>query len=103
MNGHDALVLAKFELFRRVEAERTEQKAPPAIAAKVKSHLLVYVVADFFAFHVVQAFEDVLDFLEMVAVVVQRVVNWIERGVDFHFDDVPEILLWIERTLAAVA
>jgi hypothetical protein len=75
-----------------------------ALGAEVEAELLVDVVADVIVVNVVQVFEDVLNFLEVVAVFfIFAAGRRIEGGVDFHLDHVTEVVFRIEIPLAQIA
>lgn len=84
--------------------QRIFEKFLSAVRAKIEPQLLIHLVAHFIAGQVVHAFENVLDLLEMVAVFFLALDGrWIEGGVNFHLDDVTEIVLRIKFPLAQVA
>jgi hypothetical protein len=75
-----------------------------ALGAEVESQLLIHVGADLIVFDVFQALENVLDFLEVIAVVFFFAGGRrIQGGIDFHFDYVSQIIFRIEIPLAQIA
>jgi hypothetical protein len=79
-------------------------ESPAALRAEVEAELLIDVVADGLVGGVVQALENVLDFLEVIAVRFIFVVGRrIEGGVDFHLDHVSKVVFRIEVPLAQIA
>jgi hypothetical protein len=93
--------LAEVEKLCGLATEGVFDKFFVAIGAEIVSQLAVDVGADLVAVVVVELFEDILDFLQVVAIVAFFVVgHWIEGGIDLHLDDVTEIFLGIEVTVA---
>jgi hypothetical protein len=75
-----------------------------AFGTEIETQFLIHLVADFVAGRIVHAFENFLDFFEVVAVFIVAVFSGgIEGGVDFDFDNVTKIVVWIEFTLAQIA
>ena len=75
-----------------------------AFRAEIETQLLVHVVADQVVVGVFQGFQNILNFLEVVAVVFVfaggiRIIG----GIDFDFDDIAEIDFRIEFSLAHIA
>jgi hypothetical protein len=89
---------------RDLPAQGVLEKLLAAFGTEVEAQLLINVGADLIVFGVFQAFEDVLDFLEVIAVLFGVVVGRrIQSGVDFHLDHVTEIIFRIELPLAQIA
>ncbi len=103
-------ILAEIEMHRCVSTEGIFHKAPAAIVAQVQPRLVVDFVADFIVgvvvgvvVEIVEAFQDFLDFLQMVSIVVRFVFQRIEGRVDFQSDDVSKLVGCINSTFAAIA
>ena len=95
-------VFAEVRLCRRTTAKRSAKELLSTVGAEVEPHLLIDVVADLIVLGVIQSFENVLDFLEMILIAIKTVFHRIERGINFHFNDVPKIIFRIKRTTTAV-
>jgi hypothetical protein len=101
----DFLVGAEFERLggNRLASQGVLNELSAAFGTKIKSQLLINVVADLIAGRILHAFQDVLDLLEMIAVVFIAIGRrWIERGENFDFDDIAKIILRIELPLAPI-
>jgi hypothetical protein len=98
-------VLAEVERLRGSHAPHGAlEELLAALRAQVEAQPLTNVVADLIIVGILQAFEDVLDFLEMIAIglfIVRR--RGIESGVNLHLHDVTEITLGIEFPPAQIA
>ena len=98
------LVRAESEGFCGFAAEGILQEFFAAFRAEIETQLLVHVVADLVVVGVIQAFENILNFLEVVAVVIVFAGGGrIKGGIDFDFDDVSQIVFRIEISLAQIA
>jgi len=97
-------VCAEAEGFRDFAAEGIFQKFFTAFGAEIEAELLIYVFADLIVIGVFQGFEDILNFLEVVAVVFVLTRGCRIKGcVDFHFHDIAEIFMRIQIPLAQIA
>jgi hypothetical protein len=73
-----------------------------ALAAQIVTLLLVYVVTDLFVLGVVDPFENVLNLLQVIALVF-LILQRVERCVDFNANNVTKFALGIDFSLARVA
>jgi len=102
-DGDDASVAAKPKRLGNLAPQRVLDELPAAIRTEIEPQLLIHVVADLIVGRILHAFQDILDFFEVVAVVILVVGRRrIERGIDLDFDDVTEIVLWIKFPLSQV-
>jgi hypothetical protein len=102
-----AIYLVGAELERlggnRLASQGVLDELSAAFGTKIKSQLLINVVADLIAGRILHAFQDVLDLLKMIAIVFIAIGRrWIERGENFDFDDIAKIILRIELPLAPI-
>jgi hypothetical protein len=101
-----ALVAAKTEGFGNFafEPKRVLDEFAPTLRAEVESHLLINIVADLFVGFVFHAFENVLNFFKMIAIVfIVTGRRGIKSGIDLDFYDVAQILLRIKFVFAQIA
>jgi hypothetical protein len=97
------LILAEVKLLGVVPAQGIFQEFLAALSAQVEPQLLVDVVANLWVIGFVRALQDLLNFLQVVTIVVHIVQGArIQRRVNFHFYDVAEVV-GIEGLLAAIA
>ena len=95
------LIRAEAEGFCGFAAEGIFEKFFAAFGAEIKTYLLIYVFAYLVVVGIVETLEDVLNFLEVVAVVFVLVCGCrIEGGIDFDFNDVAKIIFRIEFAFA---
>jgi hypothetical protein len=98
------LIGAEAEGFCGFAAEGIFQEFFAAFGAEIESQLLVNVVAYLVVVGVFKAFQDVLNFLEVVAVVfVFSGGRGIKRSIDFDFNYIAEIVFAVELSLAQIA
>jgi hypothetical protein len=97
-----ASILAEIQRCRDAPAKRIVQESLTTFGTEIEAPLLIDIVADFIALGVIESFEDILDFLEVITILVQFHVGRIKGCIDFHFDDIPQITFRIERPVAAV-
>jgi hypothetical protein len=98
------LVGAESEGLCRFAAEGILQEFFVTFRAKIETQLLVHVIADQVVVGVFQGFENVLNFLEVIAVVfVLAGGSRIKGGIDFDFDYIAEIIFRIQISLAQIA
>jgi hypothetical protein len=87
----------------RDAAERVLHIAISAFAAQIVALLVIDVVADLLVLGVVQSLQDVLNLLQMVPLVLAFVLHRIERRVHLDADDVAQLAIGIDQSLAAIA
>ena len=97
-----ASILTEVQRCRDAPAKRIVQEPLTTLGTEIETPLLIDIVADFIALGVIESFEDILDFLEVITILVQFHVGRIKRCIDFHLDDIPQITFRIERPVAAV-
>jgi hypothetical protein len=85
-------------------AEGILQKFFATFRAEIETQLPVYVIADLVVVGVFQGFENVLNFLEVIAVVIVLADgSRIKGGIDFYFDNIAKIIFRIQISLAQIA
>src|SRR5690606_3497796 len=90
------LIGAETDLSVQVAADRIEHKLAIALGAEIKRAAMEALVHRVLVVAVVQAFENVLNFREVIAVVVALVeLNRLDGGVNFQFHDVTHFFLGI--------
>jgi hypothetical protein len=94
-------VLAELEELDGFAPERVLDELFVTRRAQVEAQLLVDIRADLIAIGLFELFEDVMDFLHVVALVTLLVDRHrIERRIDLHLDDVAKVLFRIEFPMA---
>jgi hypothetical protein len=96
-------VLAEFHEVRGLASQRPLGELLAALGAKIESHVLMHLVADLIVLSILEAFENVMDLLQMVSILVDAVVDRIENGCDLNLNDVAQIVLGIKIPLAEIA
>jgi hypothetical protein len=97
------LILAEIEVFGWLTPQRIVEQFAAAFGAQVEPHPLVDIVAEFFVLRIVNLFEDLLDFLQVISIIVGvLLVDCVQRRVNFHFDNIAQIVLRFEYTTAAI-
>jgi hypothetical protein len=100
--GH-ASVLAEIEVVSRRSSERITNIPLAAFAAQIEALVVIDVVAYLLVLGVVQSIEYFLNLLQMIAILVQLILDRIERGIDFQTDNVAQFILRIDGPPAAIA
>jgi hypothetical protein len=101
--GYEASVAAEPERLDGLAAQGVLDELAATVGTEIESQLLIDVVADLVAGGIFHAFQNVLDFFQVVAVVFVAIRGRrIERGVNLDFYYVTEIILWIKFPLAQV-
>jgi hypothetical protein len=101
--GPGGSVVAEVEGLDGFAAQRVLAEPPPALGAEVEAEALEDVVADLVVFGVFEAFQQVLDFPEVIAVSFFFHDHGIEGGADFDLHHVAEILIGIQLPPAQIA
>jgi hypothetical protein len=79
----DPSVAAKSKRLGSLSRQRILDELPAALRAKIEPQLLIHVVADLLASRILHPLQNILDFLEMIVVVILAIGRRrIERGVD---------------------
>jgi hypothetical protein len=91
------------ENLRGRRSERVHGESLPALRTQIEPQLLIDVLADLTAVRLLQMFKEILDFFEMISVVLLIADDRIESGGDFNFDDVMQVFLGIQLSFAQIA
>jgi hypothetical protein len=89
--GHEAkpqLILTEIEMCSKATTDRVAQKSLATFATKIKAELLIQVFIDLLVTIDFNAFQDILNLLQVVAVCIAYIIQFIDRGVDFHANHV---------------
>jgi hypothetical protein len=98
-----ASVLTETEFLAYGSSQRVFDVLLAALGAEVETLLVVDVVSHLLVVIVVEVFENVLDFLQVVAIVVKFLADRIQRGVDFDANDVAKFREGVDRSFTAIA
>jgi hypothetical protein len=71
--------------------------------AEIEALMVINVVANLLVLSVIQSIENFLNLLQMIAILVQLVLDRVERGIDFQTDNVAQFILRIDGPPAAIA
>ena len=78
-------------------------KPLPTFAAQIKAGVMIHFVADLAVVGVVESFKNVLNFLQMIAVIICVFFHRVERRVNLQAYDITSVVLGIEGLFATVA
>jgi hypothetical protein len=98
-----ASVLAEVQLGRKPPAKWIAEKLAAAFPAQIEAHVLVDILPDLLVRFIVEPLEDFLELLQVVPVGIQIDVRRIECRIDLDADDIANVSLRIEGTVATVA
>ena len=96
-------VLAEIEHDGVLTPERPLHELPAALGTKIETHVLMDFFSDFLVLDVFHSLKDVVNFLEVITIVVNAVVDRIENGRYFNSDSIAKIALGIEIPFAEIA
>lgn len=96
------LILAEVELFR-FATERVFGEFLAAFGAEIEPQRLINVISDIGVGVVFEAFEDIVNFDEIVAIIIQAFGHFIKGGKHFNLHHVSQIMFGLYFTLAEIA
>jgi hypothetical protein len=96
-------ILAEIKLLRGLAAQRILDELLATLRTEIEPELLIHVVTHRVAAILFHPLENILHLLEVVAVIAVGIhFDGIDRGIHLDLDDVAEVVLGVDRSLAQI-